>query len=904
MDSNKYKTSWFGNLIRIFLLALGRAVFALRYKVKINGLESLDKDMKKTLVLPNHPAYSDPCLVYTHLWRHLRMRPMISSGIVNNPVLFWLKWLTRPVVVPQMDVQSTDARSRAQAALDLTIEGLRGGTNHLVYPAGRLYKWDHEHLGSVKGLTEILKAVPDARIVRVRTKGMWGSSFSYAYTGKKPKLVKMLFGALFSILANLIFFMPRREITIDLEEVDRADLPELRRDLINPYFENWYNEGGPEVPVFRPYHFLWGAKEYAFPPLQNGPDIHPRDIKRAIQRQVNAMIEERLQRTLEPEEIKPSARLEVIGLDSLERMELSLDIEKEFQSAESSHVPQTLLEAWALAAGLLNEEIEAPIPTLWEKEVPINFDVQGWEEALPKGDNILQSILHRVSDPTTSRAAAVADSMSGVLSYQRFWVGANLLAKRFERLNGDKIGLMLPASVGADIAMTALWLAGKTPVLLNWTTGLAHMDHAINFCDIEHIVTSQKFLDRANVELPEQCHAVLLEEIRQQIGLFEKLGTLFRTSLFPKSYAKKVEQASPEDIAAILFTSGSEKAPKCVPLTHKNILSAVRGGIEGFQVNQQDRLLGFLPPFHVFGLVVSAMALCSGVRMVHHPDPTAGGSLARKIKEYGVTVVAAAPTFLNYILDRAKPGALASIRLAVVGAEKCPQTVFEKFRQKAGGSGLILEAYGITECAAAVAGNTPTAYKEGTLGKPLPGAEILIADPESNKPVGQGESGMIMVRGDIVMSGYLGDDVEDPFVMINGEQYYKSGDIASLDEEGFVHFEGRLKRFVKIGGEMLSLPAMEQPFVELYPPNEDGPQVAIEAIETDSGPSINLFTTVDGIDLVKANGILAEYGFKGVVRLHNLRFMPEGLPLLGSGKTDYKALKALLQSEFQNGTNQ
>ena len=896
MQSNSYKTNWFGNIFRLLLLGLARFVFSLRYKVKLTGLDKLEGTVEKALILPNHPAYSDPCLVYTYLWPKLRMRPMTSANILNNPALGWLKWLTKSVVVPQMDVQSQDARTRAQAALDLTIEGLREGTNHLVYPAGRLYKWDHEHLGSVKGLTEILKAVPEARVIRIRTKGMWGSSLSYAYTGQKPKLVKMMLRGGFLFLANLLFFMPRREISIEIEEVDRKDLPELRRELINPYFENWYNEGGPETPVYVPYHFLFGPRNYEFPPIKCGVDIHPRDVKRAIQGRVNALVEEQIGRPLADDERKPSTRLENIGLDSLERMELSLEIEQQFQTGGGTQVPNTLLEAWALAAGLLGDDGVNKVPTKWTGDFR---EEQVWSESLPPAETLPKCLFLRATGAMTGSAAAVADSLSGMLSYKRLFLGAYLLSKRLKKLPGTHIGLLLPASVAADVAFFAILLACKIPVNLNWTTGPANLQHALKSCNVSSVVTSKKFVDRTGVTIPTASKAspVFLEDLRSSIGTIEKIWAAAWLAFLPFSYAKLVDQASSDDVGVVLFTSGSEKAPKCVPLTHKNILAAARSGVQAFEITNKDTILAFLPVFHVFGLVVTLMGITGGVRVVHDPDPTAGGALSRKIRDYGVTIVPATPTFLNSIIERSQPGALDSLRLAVVGAEKCPKAVFQKFREKAPKNALILEGYGITECSAVVAANTPSEYMEGTLGKPLPGVSMRIVDQNSMKPIGPGESGMILIAGDIVFGGYGNTDedpFEDPFIEIDNKRWYKSGDIARIDEEGFIHFEGRLKRFVKIGGEMVSLPAMEEPLVQAYPPTDEGPQVAVEGIETEEGVTIALFTSVPDLDLAKANSLLAEYGLKGIVRLHEIQFLPDGLPTLGTGKTDYKILKARL----------
>jgi long-chain-fatty-acid--[acyl-carrier-protein] ligase len=341
----------------------------------------------------------------------------------------------------------------------------------------------------------------------------------------------------------------------------------------------------------------------------------------------------------------------------------------------------------------------------------------------------------------------------------------------------------------------------------------------------------------------------------------------------------------------VLFTSGSEKAPKAVPLTHANLLSCQRAVVSVMGVTSGDVLLGFLPAFHSFGLTITTLLpLLTGIRVVHHPDPTDAANLVHKVRAYGVTVLVGTPTFVSYILERAEPGSLSSLRLVVVGAEKCPPTLFARCREAAPGA-MVLEGYGITECAPVVSVNPPSAPKPGSIGRPLPGVDVRVVDLESQEVLPAGRVGMLQVHGPTVFPGYVDHEGVSPFVEDEGKHWYVTGDLGELDGDGYLWFRGRLKRFLKAGGEMISLPALEEPFARLYPPTREGPRVAVEGVEYERGRWIVLFTT-EPLGLREANALLLQEGFHGVMRLDEVRHV-ERIPVLGTGKTDYKQLRTL-----------
>src|SRR5579859_4210133 len=263
-------------LLRYLFWVMLRCGFALRYRLRLHGMEQVRGLRGPVLILPNHPGYVDPPLVFSALWPALKPRPMAFDLLFRNPILRPVAKLLNALRIPDVDAQaSAQTRDEAQSAVNAVIEGLKKGENFILWPSGRIQRQGVELLGGSRALTEILKAVPDATIVLVRTNGVWGSMFSFAQTGKHPELTKLLFIGLGLLFANLIFFSPRRRVDITVEKLDRSKLPELKRETINPWFENWYNSGGQPEPVYVPYHFLFGPRQFEFPQIGEMDDVDP-----------------------------------------------------------------------------------------------------------------------------------------------------------------------------------------------------------------------------------------------------------------------------------------------------------------------------------------------------------------------------------------------------------------------------------------------------------------------------------------------------------------------------------------------------------------------------------------------------------------------------------------------------
>ncbi len=870
--------------VRYLLWALSRALLWMRYRLHVRDLEQVRGLTGPTLILPNHPALIDPVLVLTALWRQLRPRPMMYEGNFQNPVLYPLMKILDAVRVPDLEQASVQARARAEQAVATVVEGLKKGETHVMWPSGRLQRDGVERLGGARAVSDILQAVPEANVVLVRTRGVWGSMFSFAQTGEHPHLLPRLFAGLGWLLANFLFFMPRRKVEITVEKIDRGKLPGLTREELNPWLEAWYNEGGPEAPTYVPYHFLFGRRTFEFPKRAGLADADLSKVKPQTREEVAHILTDKLGRPLSDEEKKPETTLDQLGLDSLDRMELTLTVEQRFGfSADQS--PATVGQLWALAQGLVERGPPKPAPPEW-------FTPPSDAKAEIVGDTVAEAFIRRaLANP---KDVACADDLAGAMTYEKLLVGARTMARRFRKLPGTNVGLMLPSSVACDVALLGLYLAGKLPVVLNWTTGPANLAHAARTMQLTHVVSSRTFLDRSGVTV-EGVEYVTVEELRQQIGRWELLRALLRVRFSPGRVRAKVPPAAPDQPAVVLFTSGSEKAPKAVPLTHSNLLSDLRAAIPHFGLTRRESILGFLPAFHSFGLSVTGLfPLLSGLRVARHPDPTDAGGLVRKTASYRPTILAGTPTFVSYIFDRAKPEDLTSLRLVVVGAEKCPPELFERCARLAP-EAVLLEGYGITECSPVVSANRPQDNRPGTIGKPLPGVEVAVVDLDAERRLPAGEQGMLLVSGPIVFPGYIGHDGPQPFRELDGKRWYVTGDLGQFDPDGFIHFAGRLKRFIKAGGEMISLPALEEPFARLYPPTSEGPRVAVEGVETEGGRRIVLFST-EPLDVREANKVLEKEGFRGVMRLDEVRRVPS-IPVLGTGKTDYKVLRGMITSD-------
>ena len=479
-----------------------------------------------------------------------------------------------------------------------------------------------------------------------------------------------------------------------------------------------------------------------------------------------------------------------------------------------------------------------------------------------------------------SSTAIVDRNTRRTITYGRALIGALLLARRFRRYPDGYIGIMVPNSAGSILAIIATLMAGKTPVMINYSTGASeNAEYAQQKCTFHTIITSRALLEKLGCRLVPGM--VFLEDMMEQVSGFEKLLAAVKSKLPAKLISKLVHPGTLNETATILFTSGSEKAPKAVELSHRNLGSNVEAALQIFHFTENDRVLGNLPYFHVLGLMANMwLPLSRGMQVVTYGNPLDFKTVARIIREEKITLLVGTPFFLMGYLKQSKPGDMSSVRAAVAGADKCPAGLRDAYAEKQ--KLELLEGYGTTETSPLVSVNLPGQNKHGSIGKPVLGVQVKITDIATGEALPAGKEGNILVKGDLVMKGYL-DDVEETSLKIK-DGWYETGDMGMLDEDGYLWHRGRLKRFAKIGGEMVSLVQVES-VIEKYLPQEPEACV-VEVPDARKGAmiAVALSGEIDEKDL--AEKLKKELPAIALPR----KFLPfEELPKMGSGKIDFRS---------------
>ncbi len=512
-------------------------------------------------------------------------------------------------------------------------------------------------------------------------------------------------------------------------------------------------------------------------------------------------------------------------------------------------------------------------------------------------------------------APMVIDSTGAVLTNRRLIAAVLVFATRIRRLcPGPRLGILLPASSAGVIANLAGWAAGKTVVNLNYTASRDAIRAALATAEIRDIVTAERFTRRLagrGLDVEQLFAGAALhpmETIRSGIGRHEFITALVAGALLPARLLTRLlgRPSRPEDTAAILFSSGSEGAPKGIELTHHNILANVRQIADVLNPEADDMMLSNLPLFHAFGLTATtALPLLEGIPMVCHPDPTDAVGNAKAIARYRATVLCSTSTFLRLYVKSRKvhPLMLESLRLVVAGAERLSPDVRDAFAIRFGKR--VYEGYGATETTPVASVNVPDAIevsnwkvqigsKPGTVGLPVPGTSFRIVDPATLEPLPQGADGLILIGGVQVMKGYLNDPERTgkAVVEVDGQRWYKTGDKGHLDADGFLTIVDRYSRFAKLGGEMVSLGLIEEQIRRVL----DEPELELCAValpHEKKGERIVLLLAADR-DPDELRRRLIEAAVNPLSIPAEIRPVTT-IPKLGSGKTDYAAAKRLAQ---------
>lgn len=859
-----------------------RFLLSLRYRIEVKELSSIKKSNGAgILFLPNHPALIDPVIMESILYADFQPRPLADADQVNAAASRWIVQFVHPITLPDLIKNGREQKNRIQEALREVANALRAGDNVLLYPSGHLSRSAREDLAGNSGVEYILENVPDVKIVLARTTGLWGSSFSWA-GGAEPSLYKNFTRYILFALVNVFFFGPRRHVKIEFTE-DKV-LPGMKgRQQINNTLESFYNAQTP-VNTYIPYYWWQGNKPEVLPE----PEIKTvagdiTSVPEATKKLVRDKIAELAGKTVSDEDRLAND----LGIDSLTMMEFAVWLENEFgMPVDDLSVLMTVKDSILAASGQIIQASKAaqkPVPEKW---------FQGSKDRLTMGKYETITGLFLDQAKRHPDMIIMADRLAGEKTYRDILTAIFILKPILEKVPGEHVGIMLPASVTASILYLAALFSGKTPVMVNWTVGIGNVQHGLDLTGTTTIVTAHTLyrkLTGQGVDLWEiNTNWLYLDEIVPAISLRKKIEAAFMARFAAGSLAK----AKILETATILFTSGSESRPKAVPLTHANIVAELRDFSSIVTFTGNHRLLGMLPPFHSLGLAGTIiMPLCLGLKTVYHANPTEAAILAGIIEQYKVSISVCTPTFLAGILKTATKEQLESLQLVFTGAEKCPEQVYQAL-QDMNPSAILCEGYGITECSPLVSINRPENPHRGTIGRIMPSMEYAIIDPETNQRVNIGQQGILLVRGPNIFAGYYGDKSGEGFYTFENKRWYDTGDFVKEDSEGILTFSGRKKRFIKLGGEMISLPAIENALLPLSAGGTNGPELAVEATPSEEHPEVVLFTTLD-VTREEANQKIKEAGLSP---LHNIRILQkiEAIPVLGTGKTDYKALKKML----------
>lgn len=879
-----------------------KIVLPLRYKIRLKkSLKNVKKNKKRGLLIaPNHPAEIDPFIINSVLGFQLQPRPVIVEYVFKWAPRFFKK--AKAITVPNFETSiNSYKRAKMQRTLDTIKEALHNGENVILYPSGRLKPEGHESLNGASLISSLLKLDPSISVLLMRSDGLWGSKFSRAWTGGTPNFFEVFSFGIKAILKNWIFFTPKRHVEIDWKFLPKDVAKTQDKKEINQYIEKYYNQ----------YHDYTKGEKVEKEPLRLIPySVYDQKPPQLIVSKKEKTYDDRqyssefIDTVLEKVSELTNLPKDKISLNSNLTRELdldSLDIGELFSFVSSLHKKkieinmadiETLKDLLYLSTKDEGAQHEYP-PNAWKNVNRESFSNINQETLIETFFDISERLQNE---------ECCQDKRTPVLTYKRFRIAVLLLAEKIRHLEGKYIGILLPASVGGSIATIATIVAGKIPAMLNWTTGSRNLDYANKLLHLKTILSSDLFLEKMNhIDLGEISDRILpLEQMKAGISFFDKLRGVFRsmksTSRIKKIF--KVDQVKKEDTALVIFTSGSENYPKPVALSHHNILTNQRDCLAMLGAHEETIFLASLPWFHSFGCVTAGLfPILFGFRVYYSPDPTDYHTLAEDIEFAKPTMYLSPPSFLIQLLDAASEIQLRSISIFITGAEKAPESLKNRIEQLPH-EPIFLEGYGITECSPVVTVTSPSVEKElrRGVGQALPSVFLLIVNPETNEILNTGEPGEVYISGPSVFKGYLGTDHRSPFVDIEGRRWYRSGDIGYLDEDRILHITGRRKRFTKIGGEMISLSAIEGEIVRhakkhsLIDKEQLEPSFYVGVREGVKN-SLILCSTVD-ISLEKINQALIESGFSNLCRISEIKKVSH-IHILGSGKLDIRKMNTL-----------
>jgi acyl-[acyl-carrier-protein]-phospholipid O-acyltransferase/long-chain-fatty-acid--[acyl-carrier-protein] ligase len=491
----------------------------------------------------------------------------------------------------------------------------------------------------------------------------------------------------------------------------------------------------------------------------------------------------------------------------------------------------------------------------------------------------------RVAKKHAAKMAIIDKTTGGNVTYSRALIGALILCSKFRKYDEGYIGIMMPTSAGCALASVGALMSGRIPVMINYSTGAeANAKFAQKKCKFKTIITSRALLEK--IECPVVEGMVMIEDIMKSVGTGEKILAALKTKLPAGMLIKNVHKGDEDDSAVILFTSGSEKDPKAVQLTHRNISSNIKNFGDYVQLSESDILLANLVFFHVFGLTVNLwVPFYYGMTMVTYANPLDFQTISKIAHDEKPTVMVGTPSFFWGYLNKSEPGDFKSIRLMVAGADKCPDALREGYMKKHGVT--LLEGYGATETSPVISVNKHELNRPGSTGQVIPNVQVRIENLETGDECKTGEVGKILVKGDSVMKGYLDDPELTAEAIVDG--WYNTGDMGYFDEDGYLWHAGRFKRFAKIGGEMVSLVRVENIMEKFVP---EGISCCVVEIPDEKKGSY-IVATVSG-DVNKTEILRKMLNELPSIALPRQFITIKDLPMMSTGKIDFRTVTKMV----------
>ena len=504
---------------------------------------------------------------------------------------------------------------------------------------------------------------------------------------------------------------------------------------------------------------------------------------------------------------------------------------------------------------------------------------------------LLHQAFVRSAKKYSGKLAIIDRTLGRRVTYGKALIGTLILARKFGAYDPGFLGIMLPNSAGSILAILATLMSGRTPVMINYATGAAgNCEFAQKKCAFRTIITSRALCEKIGCRPVEGM--VFLEDIMASIGPVDKVRAALKAHLPTDKLLTRIHRGDEDETLVILFTSGSEKEPKAVQLTHRNITANFEGITKAFTFVPEDIFLANLPYFHVFGQTANLwVPLVVGTTLVTYANPLDFKTICDVVREEKVTMMAGTPTFFWGYLRNGKEGDFDTVRILLTGADKCPDGLRDGFLAKH--NKVLLEAYGATETSPAITMNTVDHNRPGSVGRPIPGMEVRVENYETGESCAAGEIGKILVKGASVMKGYF-DDFEQTSLSIR-HGWYDTGDMGYVDPDGYLWHVGRLKRFLKIGGEMVSLIRVEDAIQKVIAPDIECCVVEIP----DALRGARIVAALTGrIDEKAVMKQLAVH-LPPIAMPSRFVYVDE-MPKMGSGKIDFRAITETVRDIVQH----